>query len=50
MKILLVNDDGIDSLGLKILAEELKPLGDIYIFAPEKHQSGMSQALTIKKD
>lgn len=49
MKILLVNDDGIDSLGLKILAEELKPLGDIYIFAPEKHQSGMSQALTIRK-
>lgn len=49
MKILLVNDDGIHSLGLKILAEQLKPLGDIYIFAPEKHQSGMSQALTIRK-
>lgn len=49
MKILLVNDDGIDSLGLKILAEQISPLGDIYIFAPEKHQSGMSQALTIRK-
>lgn len=49
MKILLVNDDGINSLGLKILAEQLNSLGDIYIFAPEKHQSGMSQALTIRK-
>lgn len=50
MKILVVNDDGIDSLGLKILVDELKSLGDIYIFAPEKHQSGMSQALTIRKN
>lgn len=49
MKILLVNDDGIDSLGLKILADELKELGDVYIFAPEHHQSGMSQALSIRK-
>lgn len=49
MKILLVNDDGIDSLGLKILADELKKIGNVYIFAPEKHQSGMSQALSIRK-
>ncbi len=49
MKILIVNDDGIDSLGLKILAEELGKLGEIYILAPEHHQSGKGQALTIRK-
>lgn len=49
MKILVVNDDGILSLGLKILVEQLKPLGEVYIFAPEKHQSGMSQALSLRK-
>lgn len=49
MKILLLNDDGIKSKGLKVLAEALKGFGELYIFAPETHQSGKSQALTIRK-
>lgn len=47
MNILLVNDDGIREEGLKVLAEELAPLGNIYIVAPEEHQSGQSQSITI---
>lgn len=47
MNILLVNDDGILEPGLKVLAEQLAPLGDVYICAPETHQSGQSQSITI---
>lgn len=49
MKILVLNDDGVDALGLKILTEELSKLGQVYILAPERHQSGMSQALSIRR-
>lgn len=47
MNILIVNDDGIKEDGLRILAEALRPLGNIYIVAPETHQSGQSQSITI---
>lgn len=50
MNILVINDDGIKTTGLKVLVEALKPLGNIYIFAPEHHQSGKSQSLTIRKN
>ena len=36
MNILIVNDDGILEPGLKVLAEQLASLGDIYIVAPER--------------
>lgn len=49
MNILIINDDGINTKGLEILVETLKPLGNIYIFAPEEHQSGKSQSLTLGK-
>ncbi len=47
MNILIVNDDGIREEGLKVLAQALAPLGDLYIVAPEEHQSGQSQSITI---
>ncbi|MCR4962721.1 MAG: 5'/3'-nucleotidase SurE [Firmicutes bacterium] len=46
MNILLTNDDGIQSSGLRILAEALLELGDIYIAAPSLEQSGVSHGLT----
>ncbi|HHT39415.1 MAG: 5'/3'-nucleotidase SurE [Acholeplasmatales bacterium] len=49
MKILIVNDDGYQAEGLKILIELLKPLGQLYVLAPKKHHSGMSNAITIRK-
>lgn len=49
MNILIVNDDGILEPGLKVLVEALKPLGNIYICAPETHQSGQAQSITIGK-
>lgn len=49
MNILIVNDDGILEPGLKVLAEQLAPLGNIYIVAPETHQSGQGHSITIKE-
>ncbi len=46
MKLLLTNDDGVQSLGLHILADVLKDLGTVYIAAPSREQSGVSHCIT----
>lgn len=43
--ILLTNDDGIQSPGLRAAAEALDPLGDLLIVAPYRQQSGMGRSL-----
>ena len=47
IKVLITNDDGIDSSGLKALAEALKPMADVYVVAPAEEQSGKSQSITF---
>lgn len=47
MNILIVNDDGIESKGLEILARALAPYGKIYVSAPQSEQSGKSHSITI---
>jgi 5'-nucleotidase len=47
MRILLTNDDGIYSEGLRVLSSWAKTLGDITIAAPEREQSGKSQSIDI---
>ncbi|MFW5981058.1 MAG: 5'/3'-nucleotidase SurE [bacterium] len=42
--ILLTNDDGIDSPGLKALAEALLPIANLIIAAPKIQQTGMGRA------
>lgn len=49
MKILLTNDDGIDSEGLRLLGIELQKNHDVYIVAPKKNQSAVSHAITLHK-
>jgi 5'-nucleotidase len=44
--ILLINDDGIQSIGLIALRKQLKKLGEVIIAAPKNEQSGMGKALT----
>ena len=41
MKILVANDDGIDSPGIRELAKALKELGDVWIVAPERPQNAV---------
>lgn len=47
MKILITNDDGVDSQGLIYLAKRAKLLGEVTVIAPEKQQSGTSHAIQI---
>jgi 5'-nucleotidase len=44
MRILVTNDDGIDSIGLHVLARSLVPLGDVIIVAPNTEYSGYGAA------
>ncbi|HKL95475.1 MAG TPA: 5'/3'-nucleotidase SurE [Haploplasma sp.] len=48
MNILIVNDDGIKSKGLEILARALMPYGKVYVSAPAVEQSAQSHAITLR--
>lgn len=45
--ILVTNDDGIYAKGIRTLVEEMLPLGDVWVVAPDSPQSGMGHAVTI---
>ena len=47
--ILVVNDDGIDAIGLHKLAEALSEIGTVYICAPHVQQSASGHGITINK-
>ncbi len=49
MRILITNDDGIFSEGLKLLAEELSALAKIVVVAPDREQSASSHSLTLNR-
>ena len=49
MTILVANDDGIDSPGIRALAKALASLGDVWIVAPERAQNAMGRAITLHK-
>ena len=46
--ILISNDDGVHAKGLQYLINVAKEFGDVFVVAPEKGESGMSHAITIK--
>lgn len=45
--ILITNDDGVHAKGLKELTEVMRLFGDVVVVAPERHMSGMSNAITV---
>lgn len=47
--ILITNDDGIHSPGLKALREALAPLGRVITVAPDRDNSAISHALTMNR-
>lgn len=49
MRILIANDDGIYSPGIKALAELASEFGDVRIVAPDVEQSSMGQAITSSR-
>ncbi len=44
--ILITNDDGYLSNGISTLIESVRDLGDIIVFAPDSHRSGVSGAIS----
>ncbi len=49
MRVLLSNDDGIDSAGLAALHAELSKLGEVVVVAPDREQSAASHAITLSR-
>jgi len=48
-KILVTNDDGFDSDGLKALVEALQPLGEVIVVAPTTEKSACGHSLTLTR-
>jgi 5'-nucleotidase len=47
MRLLCTNDDGYLALGLQVMAEAARTLGEVTIVAPDREQSATSNSLTI---
>lgn len=47
--ILVTNDDGVDSEGILVLAEALRDLGEVCVFAPDRERSAASHSLTLHR-
>ncbi len=45
--ILVANDDGITSIGIRTLIEIMKEIGEVVVVAPDSPQSAMGHAITI---
>jgi 5'-nucleotidase len=48
-RILVTNDDGVHSEGIRALAEVLAPLGDVTVVAPIQEASAIGHALTLRR-
>ncbi|SDY90095.1 5'/3'-nucleotidase SurE [Tindallia californiensis] len=47
MHILITNDDGIHSPGIKALAKSMKSIGEVTVVAPDNEKSAIGHAITI---
>ncbi|WP_026489243.1 5'/3'-nucleotidase SurE [Butyrivibrio sp. XBB1001] len=48
MRILITNDDGIESDGIRRLAEMAKEFGEVWVVAPESQRSAASHSITLR--
>ncbi len=48
-RILVTNDDGVFSEGIKLLARALEPLGKVTVVAPDREQSASGHSLTLHR-
>jgi len=48
-RILVTNDDGVHSEGIKVLADALKTLGEVTVVAPLAEASAIGHALTLRR-
>jgi 5'-nucleotidase len=47
VNILVTNDDGIESAGIKALGAAMQQFGTVYVVAPDRQQSAVGHALTV---
>lgn len=45
LQIMVTNDDGVDSVGLHVLARAMRPFGDVTVVAPDREFSGAGAAI-----
>jgi 5'-nucleotidase len=48
-RILVTNDDGIETRGLLALKQSLEPIGDVYVMAPATNQSAVGHSMTFMR-
>jgi 5'-nucleotidase len=48
-RILVTNDDGIESRGLLALKQALEPIGEVYVMAPDTNQSAVGHSMTFMR-
>jgi 5'-nucleotidase len=48
-KILVTNDDGVHSEGIRALASAMEPLGEVLVVAPHAESSAIGHALTLRR-
>src|SRR5687768_3138137 len=48
-RILVTNDDGVNSEGIRLLAQTLAPFGDVTVVAPIQEASAIGHALTLRR-
>lgn len=49
MRILITNDDGVYAEGIRVLAQHLKALGEVFIVAPDRPRSATGHSITLHK-
>lgn len=49
MRILVSNDDGIFSPGIKALGLAMRALGEVYVVAPDVEQSAVGHGITVRR-
>lgn len=49
MRILVSNDDGVHSPGIRALANEMSTIADVTVLAPDRNRSGASNSLTLTR-
>jgi 5'-nucleotidase len=48
-RILITNDDGVYSEGIRLLAKELERLAEVFVVAPDREQSATGHSLTLSR-
>ena len=50
LKVLITNDDGIDAEGIRVLAEKVGKVAEVYVLAPDSNRSAVSSHIIMNKD